>query len=352
MVTARFAISVPIGTWHPLLAECLASLIAQGDILEIAVLDASGDPRVAALLDSLEAHFAFRRTGPDDGQSDAIIEGWRNTHAPILGWLNADDVLYPGALAAAAKIFDAEPATDLVYGDSTIVSDDGAYVGYHWAVAPPDEAILSGCTISQPSCFFKRDVINGVGGLDPALHYTMDWDLWVRLWRAGVKFVHAGDVWSRVLWSDEAKTGGFNAQRRKELERIIGENNGVMTKMKSRIGFALHHVLEYQAPAPLARAWRRRKAGTGRIINGFDRAGGLREGAIFPLVCWSETSPAGIEIEFTPDSAGRITVNGQRTAYKGGVNRVPLDAPPACGDIVNLIIDPSGESTFLSARWA
>ena len=243
-MTARFAISVPIGAWHPLLDDCLASLTGQGGRAEIAVLDASGDRQVSALLDRYKDHFAYRRAGPDKGQSDAIIEGWRNTNAPLLGWLNADDALYPGALAAAAEKFAAEPSLDLVYGDSTIIDDAGAYKGYHWAVRPPGEDILTGCTISQPSCFFKRDAVERVNGLDVDLHYTMDWDLWVRLWRAGAQFGFLDSVLSRVLWSDEAKTGGFNAQRRAELERIIGANAGLLAKTRSRVGVR---------PAPHAR---------------------------------------------------------------------------------------------------
>ena len=53
----------------------------------------------AEAVDQFSDLVAYRRAGPDGGQSDAIIEGWDNLSGDILGWLNADDALYPGALA-------------------------------------------------------------------------------------------------------------------------------------------------------------------------------------------------------------------------------------------------------------
>ena len=350
-MTAQFAISVPIGAWHPLLSDCLKSLDAQGDRVEIAALDASGDPRVAALLDQYDHRLAYRRNGPDNGQSDAIIEGWRATSAPVLGWLNADDALYPTALATAAAKFEGDPSLDLVYGDSTIIDDNNVCRGFHWAVRPPGDDILTGCTISQPSCFFKRAAIDGIGGLNVDLHYTMDWDLWVRLWRAGAKFGFIDETLSRVLWSNEAKTGGFGAARRAELERIIAANSSAGSKIKSRIGFALHHALEYRAPAFLARAVRRRKAGAARVINGFDRSGDVDDEARLPLVYWGEEPVKGLEVEFSATASGQLTVGGRRVRFGGGHVRLDFEAPVKAGEVVVLSIEAGERSGFLGVRW-
>ncbi len=350
-MTAQFAISIPIGAWHPLLDECLKSLVAQGDLVEIAALDASGDPRVAELLDQYQSRLAYRRDGPDNGQSDAIIEGWRATRAPVLGWLNADDALYPGALAAAASKFESNPSLDLVYGDSTIIDDDHVYRGFHWAVRPPGKDILTGCTISQPSCFFRREAIEQVGGLNADLHYTMDWDLWVRLWRQGAKFGFIEKTLSRVLWSHEAKTGGFGADRRAELERIIGANPDTISKIKSRVGFALHHAFEYRAPAFLARAMRRRKAGATRIINGLDRTGGVHGEARLPLVYWGEAPATSLAVEFLSNAAGSITIDGRRVEFDGGRSVIKFESPIRAGGVVELLIEPRRRTEFLGARW-
>ena len=238
-MTDRFVISIPIGAYHPLLQDCLRSLAVQSPRPRVALMDASGDARVKALADAFDDLIVYRRHGPDKGQSDAIVEGWSKVDGEILGWLNADDALYPDALRFAAARFDAAPGLEVVCGHSVIINDEEAVTGYHWAVEPPSEALLRGDTISQPSCFFRRSVYDRVGGLNADLHYTMDWDLWVRFWRAGASFDFIDEVLSRVLWTADAKTGGFNKRRREELGRILDDNPSLAAKVKSRIGFGL-----------------------------------------------------------------------------------------------------------------
>ena len=72
-----FSISVPIGAWHPLLPDCLESLAIQTPRPNVALLDASGDPRVAQAAERYDDLIVYRRHGPDKGQSDAILEGRR-----------------------------------------------------------------------------------------------------------------------------------------------------------------------------------------------------------------------------------------------------------------------------------
>lgn len=351
-MSATFAISVPIGAWHPFLPDCLESLCAQGPLVEIAALDASGDTRVAAVLDRFEDKLAFRRTGPDDGQSDAIIEGWAQTTAPFLGWLNADDALYPGALKAVAKRLAEDPTADVVYGDSTIVDDAGAYRGYHWAVKPPTDRLLRDCIISQPSCFFRREKVDAIGGLRKDLHYTMDWDLWVRLWRADARFVFHDAVLSRVLWSRDAKTGGFNAARRNELERIIGVNGDIIAKTKARIGFALHHAFEYRVPPQIADLIRRRNADHGRTIHGVDRAGGIKEQAKLPLMYYGEETAGSLTLVVSSGSAGEASVGSAPIKFSGGQNELKLPNAIKKGEVAWVEIAPTSPTYLVSVGWS
>ncbi len=317
-MTVSFAISVPIGSYHPLLRDCLRSLEIQKPLPQIAALDASGDPRVAALLDEFSQIIYYRRNGPDTGQSDAIIEGWDNTDADILGWLNADDALYPGALEIAAKHYSENSDTDVFYGNSVINDDDDAIKGFHWAVEPPSDRILSGGIISQPSCFFRRRLVDAVGGLDRDLHFTMDWDLWIRFWRAGGKFQFSDEVFSRVLWSSDAKTGGFGVTRRRELERLISQNDGIARRLKSRAGFALHHAFEYLLPAAATQAFRVRSARKSRAIHGIDRAGGIATSARIPMVHYDNDAKTGLSLTFEGASGAiKIVAGGSEIEITG-----------------------------------
>ena len=354
-MTVSFAIAVPIGSYHPLLRDCLTSLAIQSPHPKIAVLDASGDPRVSAVIEEFSNHIEFHRSGPDGGQSDAIIEGWRRTESDFLGWLNADDALYPGALAKAAEHFGKNPDTDVFYGNSVIIDDEFGVKGYHWAVEPPSANILASGIISQPSCFFRRTKYEEIGGLDRDLHYTMDWDLWVRFWRAGAKFQFTEETLSRVLWSPEAKTGGFSSERRSELERIISGNKGAGRRLKSRIGFALHHFLEYLAPPVLSRAYRERSARKSRTIHGLDASGGVRRVAAIPLVHYNKE----------PMNSLRFSVNGEGTSARikvgaavvetngAGEFELILAEPATSGEVVQAEIENLGANSIhlLDIQW-
>lgn len=239
-----FSISVPVGAYHELLPVCLTSLAAQKGDLRVSLLDASGDPRVGEIADRFSALLSYRRHGPDKGQSDAIVEGW--THAPgeVLGWLNADDFLYPGAVERVKAAFERDPSIDVITGHSAICDKRGALTGYHWAVEPPGPSLLSGCVISQPSCFFRRSLHDAVGGLDQSLHYTMDWDLWLRFLRANAKFEFLSEPLSAVYWGEGTKTIGMNRARRIELERLIRTYTPPDQRFRTRRGFFLRALLD------------------------------------------------------------------------------------------------------------
>ncbi|MEZ5894187.1 MAG: glycosyltransferase [Parvularculaceae bacterium] len=352
MAHPTFAISVPIGAWHPLLPDCLASLAIQSPRPAVAILDASGDPRVAETVGRFSDLAAYHRAGPDAGQSDAIIEGWRHAPGDILGWLNADDALYPGALAEAAQRFASHPETDLFYGHSVIIGDDETVQGYHWAVEPPSDAILAGDTISQPSCFFRRSKLDEIGGLNPDLHYTMDWDIWVRLWRAGAKFEYTENVLSRVLWSRDAKTGGFSKRRREELERIIGAHNDPVRRIKSRFGFALHHLLEYVAPSGFSEVLRGLPARKLRAINGLDRLGCFTGEARLPLVHYADKPKAALEVALKGRGEATLSAGDASMTVKApGVHRLAFAKPVSAGETVMLTLRAENGAQFCGARW-
>lgn len=238
----RFAIAMPVGAWHPLLPAALDSLAGQGLPIEIAFLDASGDPRVSAAADSSGLTFTYRRTGPDAGQAAAIAEGWAHTRAPVLGWLNADDLLVPGALAAVATAFEKDPDAGVVHGGSDIIDAAGRVTGEHDHAGAAGPLLYRSNLISQPSCFALRSCVEAVGGINPALVYTMDWDLWVRLYAAGVTFKRLDQTLSHVYMGRGTKTADITPRRLIEIARLVNRHAGPWSAVKSTMSFALHPI--------------------------------------------------------------------------------------------------------------
>lgn len=238
--TLTFAVAIPIGSWHPFLPEAFASLAAQPFSLNIALLDASADPRVAQAADASGLTFAYRRHGPDQGQSDAIREGWSNTEGEVLFWLNADDRLTLNALDIVAKAFEENPNLHAVYGLSEFINEEGLTTGDHDQIAPISDMIFRSNIISQPSCFVKRHAIQSVGGINPSLHYVMDWDLWVRLYAAGMYFHYIPETLSRVYMGPDTKTDEIRLRRLREIFSLVRRNRNTFDAFKSTLAITLH----------------------------------------------------------------------------------------------------------------
>lgn len=236
----RFAVTLPVGAWHPLLTSALESLAVQTPPLDVAFMDASLDPRVAAAADASGLNFTVRQAGPDAGQADAIAEGWARTEGDVVFWLNADDRLKPGALARAAEAFTADPDLGVFHGGSEFIDLSGTLIGVHDQVDAVSDLLYRSNIISQPSCFVRRDWMERVGGLDRSLHYTMDWDLWIRLYAAGARFSHTPEILSEVYMGPGTKTAQINPRRLGEIAALVNRHAGPVNALKSVFAFATH----------------------------------------------------------------------------------------------------------------
>lgn len=231
----KFACAVPVGAWHDLLPKTFESLAHQSEPLEVALLDASRDPRVAEAADASGIKFAYRRSGPDSGQAAAIAEGWRETRADIVFWLNADDRLTRDALSLVAEAYASSEPPDVVFGNSDFIDKTGAVSGYHDQVADATDLLLRSNTISQPSCFARREAVQSAGGVDESLHYVMDWDLWTRLYLSGARFHRLEHTLSQVYMGDDTKTGLVSRRRLLEVFALVDRNAGSWAALKSTL---------------------------------------------------------------------------------------------------------------------
>lgn len=119
----------------------------------------------------------------DSGQSQAVNKGWQCAQGAILGWVNADDLLLPGAVEQAVKALQDDESLGGVYGDCAYIDENGA-----WLRAYPTKAFDYASLvcetedfIPQPTVFLRQSVAEQAGFLDERLHYVMDYDFWLRI---------------------------------------------------------------------------------------------------------------------------------------------------------------------------
>lgn len=187
------------------LPRCVESVAAQDypRIEHVVVDGASTDGTVEYLASQAQLRWTSE---PDRGQSHALNKGFALAAGEIVTWLNADDVLLPGAVAAVVGALLSHPDAGWAYGDLEVRKG-----GERWVTkSPPEvsaESFRRGNVISQPGTFFLASALEQVGGIDEDFHLTMDFELWLRFVEAGISAVYVPTALAAFEVHEESKTG-------------------------------------------------------------------------------------------------------------------------------------------------
>ena len=196
--------------------------------LEYVVVDGAStdgtEPIVRGMAHKL-THMVFE---PDSGQAEAINKGFRLTTGDIMGWLNSDDVLLPGALEFVGGFFAAHPDVDVVYGDRVLIDEAGNAIGRWTLPEHHRDAYAWGDFIPQETMFWRRTLWERVGGaLDESFRFAMDWDLIARFDAAGARFAHIPRFLAAFRVHSAQKTSAqMHTVGAEESERILRRMHG------------------------------------------------------------------------------------------------------------------------------
>ncbi len=249
------------------LAAALQSLLDQHyPKLEIIVVDGGSTDDSLAVIRQFEPHLAWWVSEKDRGQSHAINKGLAHCTGDVVNWLNSDDLLCPGALHAVGEAFAAgggqvigsgraaphttsKAATeqtdeqtgdrpgglpglpgglpgfpggvDVVVGVCRAVLDDQP--GRPILFKPDAGAVaLMPCfnPIGQPSCFFRRSLLDRPQPIDESYHYIMDFELWMVFRERGARWKFIPQELSLFPLHGENKTLTGGAARDAEIGRL------------------------------------------------------------------------------------------------------------------------------------
>lgn len=222
MAHPLFSCVMPVKGARPYMDAALASLCNQGmgDDLEIIIQDADIEP--------------------DEGQSDALNKGFAKAHGEWLFWLNADDVLLPGALKEVkSAIRSATRRQDFpcwITGNELFIDKEGrrvgASVGNSWHDWLYRHVVPH---VNGPSAFFQCELFEKVGGFDTSLHICMDWDLWIRFMKVGARFERVDEfLWAQRRWSGSKTQREIPpeelSRHQAEISRMLAKNDFKITR--------------------------------------------------------------------------------------------------------------------------
>jgi glycosyltransferase involved in cell wall biosynthesis len=232
-MSLRVSIVTPSYQQGAFIEDTLKSVLEQDyPDLEQWVVDAGSTDQTHGLLEAYAEKYPGRlqwTSEPDDGQSDAINKGFRRATGDIVAWLNADDVYYPGVIRRVAQVFEDRPEVQAVYGKGTFLTRDGTFLTeFPHNQSFDAERLLNGFAfLLQPTVFWRKSVLDEVGDLDLDLHYGMDYDLWCRMAKAGIRFHYDEDrYYAAARFYRETKTASGQWKRSREMRRVARRHSG------------------------------------------------------------------------------------------------------------------------------
>jgi len=234
---ARFPQAMPDGRWPsiavvtpsfnqaPFLEETIRSVLLQGyPSLEYAVVDGGSRDGSVAIIEKYRRWLTWCVSERDCGQADAIRKGLARVGGEIFNWVNSDDVLQPGALAAVAQGMSGE--VDAFCGGGVVVKGDGQTVQVRCRRMAAKKIIRGDLDVEmlQPAIWLRRENVLRCGGPDSGFHYYFDVEMYLRYFAMFSRVGYGATVLALFRLHPASKTvtrpEAFFAEYRQALEKL------------------------------------------------------------------------------------------------------------------------------------
>jgi glycosyltransferase involved in cell wall biosynthesis len=157
--------------------------------LEYIIVDGGSTDQTSEIIQKY-SHSLLSISEKDNGQTQAINKGLRQSTGDILAFLSSDDIYLPGALRIVGEYFSEHPDAMWLSGYCINIDNNDneirKFIRYYknfWLAIHNYKVLLVLNYVSQPSTFWRRKVLEEAGFLDENLYFTMDYEYWLRLGR-------------------------------------------------------------------------------------------------------------------------------------------------------------------------
>jgi glycosyltransferase involved in cell wall biosynthesis len=245
----KISVVTPSYNQGQFLEETIRSVLLQGyPNLEYIIIDGGSSDNSVEIIRKYEPWLTYWESCKDRGQSHAINKGFTRVSGNIVAWLNSDDVYAPEVLLKVATKLGNRDQTLLV-GASVLTDTPDKLRGKLDMRRPTwQEMAYDARSFPQPSVFWTYDLWAKVRGLNEALYFAMDYDLWLRM------RIHA----PREIFEDSIFSYARCHSRQKGN---LAESEGTQDRFTFQRAFVAYHAARERGEHPfrwLYIIWQRR----------------------------------------------------------------------------------------------
>lgn len=199
------------------LKEAVDSLLEQdgGAPHVVVVDDGSTEPATHVALEALPEQVEIVRQA-NAGVVAARNAGYERVRTPFVLFLDADDRLAPGALAAMRRALDQYPGAAFAYGHHRFFGAWDAVMRF----PPYDPLRLLDRHLIGLTALTRREVLDDTGGFDPAFEAFEDWELWVNALAHAHRGVRVDEVTLEYRRHSDSKVGVDRHRYREMRDRL------------------------------------------------------------------------------------------------------------------------------------
>ncbi len=174
--------------------------------IEYIVIDGGSTDGSVETIKKYASRISYWQSEKDQGQTDAINQGFSRAQGQIFAWINSDDTYEPQAVVEAVEFLTNNPDVGLVYGDCNFINDKDNIIGKFNARQTDYQKLKTGYVhIPQQSSFWRAELWHQVGPLDSSIYFAMDYDLWLRLAKIS-NIIYHPRMWANFRLHGDAKT--------------------------------------------------------------------------------------------------------------------------------------------------
>ena len=203
------------------LEETIQSVVNQDyENKEYIIIDGASTDKTLSIVEKYRDKIAVVVSEKDKGISDAFNKGISKATGDVVGIINSDDILLPGALSTVARFY--SPDVDVYSGNVKIWNCD---TGEYYKRVPDNEfhGFSNEFKSAHPSRFISRKAYTKYGVYNIDLRYKMDVDLLVRFLKRGASFVYIDEFLTKFRVGG---TSSDNVKKKRKDYYLYVTNNG------------------------------------------------------------------------------------------------------------------------------